>query len=190
MSKADSTLHNWPWQIRMKGGDVILVDEGVYVWARHFNWRINSGYAYCAGTWLHRVVLSPNDSRVVDHKNRNKLDNRRRNLRLATYSENAANVPLPESRRKTSKYRGVMLCERQNIKWPPRRPWRALLRMNKVKFHLGYFSTEIDAAKAYDSAALKHQGEFAILNFPRESTCSISVSDSIDVSKDVVSNDL
>lgn len=47
-----------------------------------------------------------------------------------------------------------------------RNPWRAQIRLNKANTFLGYYPTEIDAARAYDRAARAHYGRMAMLNFP------------------------
>lgn len=57
----------------------------------------------------------------------------------------------------TSGYRGVTKHGNK---------WRSMIEVNKSKFRLGNFNDPIDAAKAYDEAALKHLGNKARLNFP------------------------
>ncbi len=92
----------------------------------------------------------------VDHINRNKLDNRRSNLRSATWSQNNANSNKP--RNKTG-YKGV---------YPSKKRWYANIQVNKVPIYIGSFKTPIEAALAYDEAAIKYFGEFASLNFPNK----------------------
>lgn len=94
------------------------------------------------------------DRPLVDHINHNGLDNRRGNLRLATKGQNAANS-IRRTRGKDSMFRGVGWRAHAS-KWVARLADR----------HLGYFETEVDAAKAYDAAATEMFGEFATLNFP------------------------
>ena len=96
----------------------------------------------------------------VDHINHNGLDNRRVNLRPSSRSQNGAN------RRKlgtfSSLYKGVTWNKMA-------RKWKATVTRDKRQRHLGYFTDEIAAARAYDSAAVELFGEYAQLNFPNKS---------------------
>lgn len=117
--------------------------------------------------WLHRVIAERKFGAIppelhVDHANRNPLDNRRCNIRLATRTENARNCGPHKRRNGSSQYKGVSLFR-------PTGKWRAEIRVDTPKgkrsLHLGYFASEVEAAKAYDDAARQHHGEFAYLNF-------------------------
>jgi hypothetical protein len=109
--------------------------------------------------WMHRVVLGLDEGEICDHINHNGLDNRKANLRPATHSQNMQNRP----KRKTkchSKYKGVSFRKAQ-------KKWVADIQVNGKPKFLGYFGSEVKAAKAYDRAARKYHGEFAALNFER-----------------------
>lgn len=112
---------------------------------------------------LHRFLfdLPHGDKRVVDHKNGNRLDNRMENIRICTQGENAKNVP--KQRDAEIPFKGVHKYKKSLIK-----PYRAQIRVNEKRVHLGYFATDIEAAIAYDKAASIYHGEFARLNFPIE----------------------
>lgn len=105
---------------------------------------------------MHNVITG---YKLTDHKNRNGLDNRRENLRDASYSENAANRI--KARNCSSIYKGVSQCSKTGN-------WRAYINKGKFK-SLGTFKTQEEAAKAYDKAALEAFGEYARLNFPEVS---------------------
>lgn len=105
---------------------------------------------------------------LVDHINRDKLDNRRCNLRLATRAQNEANKRKRRTQaggKPSSKYKGVSY--RKGYK---KKPWRAVINYEKRYINIGNFKTEIEAAKAYNEAAKKYFGEFAFLNEITENT--------------------
>lgn len=94
---------------------------------------------------------------LTDHHNGNGLDNRRDNLRPATHAENMRNRAL--QRNNTSGFKGVNWHSRS-------RKWKAQIRTNGSKRHVGMFGTPEEAARAYDEAAREFHGEFATVNFP------------------------
>jgi hypothetical protein len=107
--------------------------------------------------YLHREIMNPPKGLLVDHRNGDSLDNRRANLRLATHSQNTQNRG--KWRIKTSsRFVGVSFDKEYEL-------WRAYIRYQEKRIHLGRFDSETDAAKAYDAAAKKYFGEFAHLNF-------------------------
>jgi len=108
---------------------------------------------------LHRVIADRMGiNGLVDHRNRCGLDNRRENLRSATTSQNISNTGLWRSNR--SGYKGVSWHKRT-------RKWTANITINTKQIWLGDYRAAEDAARAYDAAAVKYRGEFAVLNFPR-----------------------
>lgn len=126
--------------------------------AQHF-WHLKSGYASASingrTTGMHRLLV---DAEIVDHIDGDKLNNRRSNLRPATLSQNQQN------RRKrapaSSPYKGVA-----KRPYPPG-SFTAYISLQGKRINLGYFWSEVAAAKAYDNAAKELFGEFALLNFP------------------------
>jgi len=129
--------------------------------AHYFNKGVHiasGGYVGCGSILVHRLILglSNGDKKRADHINRNRLDNRRENLRLCDARGNAANrAGYPGS----SKFKGVTFrrsCGK----------WEAAIRTRGKTRYLGVFIAEEDAARVYDTAALELFGEFAFLNFP------------------------
>ena len=153
----------------------ILYDDEDHDLISKYNWYIlsakrvipNENQYYAAGSirdkqgkWttiqMHRLLMGEQEGKVIDHINGNGLDNRRCNLRFATYSQNFANS---RSRHGSSKYKGVTLRKTSGS-------WQAAIQVNKKSYYLGNFRSEIEAAKAYDKEALRVWGEYARLNFP------------------------
>jgi len=147
-----------------------LVSPFDYYWLKNLNWYLNGNgkefYAFrnvkvgpgkTKMVSMHRQIMDPPQHLLVDHRNNNSLDNRRANLRLATHAENACNRP--KIRTKTSsRYIGVYLEKRTGR-------YTSKIRVNGKRLWLGRFTSETDAARAYDAAAKKYHGEFARLNF-------------------------
>lgn len=91
----------------------------------------------------------------IDHIDRNRKNNRPKNLRIATRGKNMANGDV-YSNSKTG-FRGVY-WHKQSKKF------RTEIQVNHKKIYLGSFDDPIDAANAYNLAAKKHYGEFAYQN--------------------------
>jgi hypothetical protein len=91
----------------------------------------------------------------IDHRNHDTLDNRRSNLRIATPGESARN----KRKQPTAAFRFKGVTPRYH-------KWHAKIMVDRKVIHLGSFSTEEEAALAYDAAARELHGEFACLNFP------------------------
>jgi len=102
---------------------------------------------------LHHIILPPTDNKIIDHINRNKLDNRRENLRLATYSQNGMN-------------RGVNVGSTTGFKGAIKESGKYVskIKIDGRSVYIGTFNTPEDAAKAYNVMAEAHFGEFAHLN--------------------------
>jgi len=91
----------------------------------------------------------------IDHKDQDKLNNLESNLRICTQAQNAQNSKLRSD--STSGWTGVSLFKHN-------RKYEAHITLNGKKKHIGYFKLAEDAARAYNTAALKYFGEFEVLN--------------------------
>jgi hypothetical protein len=105
---------------------------------------------------MHNLIIPIPKGYIADHINHNGLDNRKKNLRVATQAQNARNARYPK-KNCSSQYRGVWYNKRT-------KKWRATIVFGRKRRQIGYFADEKEAAKAYDEAAKKYFGEFAILN--------------------------
>jgi len=150
---------------------VAIVDAADFEWLSQWCWHAiwspctNTFYAarneekqkYRTMLQMHRVILDCRRGEQCDHINHDTLDNRRSNLRKAIGNQNNRNSR--KRKDNTSGYKGV--CWH---KWT--RKWSAQITINRKHIHLGYFDKSKNAAHAYDEAAKKYFGEFALLNFP------------------------
>lgn len=118
-------------------------------WILHFN-----GKTYLASRliFLYHHGWLPE---VVDHEDRNCENDKIENLRPATYSQNTANS-IRTKENKTSKYKGVHLDRDKK--------WVAMIYINKKTKYIGVFTTEQNAALAYNREAVKVHKEYAYLN--------------------------
>lgn len=155
-------------------GKFVTVDPVDFEWAKEHKWyaalmRRNGTSRYYAARgvrgktlFLHRRILNAKPGEEVDHWNGDTLDCRRENLRLATSQQNSFNAQKTRHRT-SSRYKGVCHVPRSKTN-----PWRGNIGggSKTPRQHLGYFSSEIGAALAYDRAARNLFGRFARLNFP------------------------
>lgn len=147
---------------RLSDGSVIQIDlEDYYKYVAGKSTRISkSGYVLVSGEGLlHRLIMGELNGHIVDHIDRDPLNNSRANLRLATKSTNAMNRPKPKSN--TSGYKGVRWNKERKL-------WDANIQVDKVNRFLGRYDTPQEAAKVYDYHARILHKDFAYLNFPDE----------------------
>jgi hypothetical protein len=141
--------------IKTKKGDILLDKEDFLILSK-FNIHFGNNYPqiYFNGkeTYLHRIIMKAKKGDIVDHKNLNKLDNRKENLRFCSQSENGMNRPKENKGNNT--FKGVVYNKRKK-KWMTR----------VAKKFIGYFDNEIEAAKAYDKYAKLYFKDFAFTNF-------------------------
>lgn len=156
-------------KISLTCGKYAIVDDDDYAslikykwfaaWSGNRKWYAFRSVSKYKQEKMEHLILKPLDGFVVDHININGLDNRRLNLRFATYSQNMANT------RKLKRRYGKCSSRYKGVDWNMLgKSWRARICINGRRFSLGGFKNEIDAAKAYDVAAYKNFGEFARLN--------------------------
>ena len=143
------------------GEKAIVDDSDGYLFAE-FNWHIVNGYVQAEignrknGTRkhvrLHRLVMNPPESEIVDHISGNKLDNRRCNLRIATKSSNGFN-----RRAQLNSKTGV-----KGVCWSKQAgKFRVYCSVKGRQYHLGFSESLEKAAEIYAENIHKYHGEFA-----------------------------
>jgi hypothetical protein len=150
-----------------KGKYFAQVDDEDYELLNSFNWTVaksnrhNIVYALRKqgekAIMMHRQIMNISDDKLlIDHKDHNGLNNRRSNLRVATYTENNRNSTARKNA--ASKYLGVTLEHYKKTytnksgvtKKMEYLYWLAIIRVNNKTIRLGSFKDELSAAKAYD----------------------------------------
>jgi hypothetical protein len=143
---------------------VALVDDEDYADLSQFKWHANKdGNRFYVqrtmrrgGKWwaepMHRRILNAKRGEKVDHVNHNGLDCQRENIRICTDSQNQGNRK--KNINGSSRFKGVNWHKRYKV-------WQARIQGR----YLGCFTDEELAARAYDAAAKKLFGEFALVNF-------------------------
>ena len=156
-------------EIQLTQGKVALVDDEDYDYLMKWKWHAvkysNNFYAartqkICEGKktaiLMHRVIINNKNTKMhTDHINGNGLDNRKINLRICTHSQNLMNRGASINNK--IRYKGVSYIEKIN-------KFRVQIMVNKKNTTIGYYINPIDAARAYNEAAIKFHQEFANLN--------------------------
>jgi hypothetical protein len=136
----------------------ITIDSMDFEKCKNLKWCICNGYPYNNDVGMmhnHLLDFKATRSLLVDHKDRDKLNCRRLNLRIVSHKQNAFNHSKQSSN--TSGFIGVC-WQAKNSKW------NAYISKDRKRYHLGYFDDPIEAAKAYNKRATELHGEFAVLN--------------------------
>lgn len=153
--------------IKLTQGKFAKVDDIWFPVLNLFNWSAqlhnNGANWYACSTWpgtksdvmlMHRLVTLALSSELVDHKDRDGLNNQFYNLRVCSNQQNSFNRGMNRTNF-SSNYKGVS-------KW--KNKWAAKIRVNYKLKHLGYFSNQEEAALMYNLAAIIYFGDFAYLN--------------------------
>jgi len=148
-----------------KRGGFALVDNADFAKLNQWNWQLTERGYVCRWQWidgkhrvfrLHREVTGAPKGVKVDHSNRCPIDNTRRNLRICDLSQNGGNrakqAPVSSSR-----FKGVSFIQRDS-------KWMAGIKHNGKSMNLGWYDTEEEAARAYNTKAAQIFGQFARLN--------------------------
>jgi hypothetical protein len=170
-------------EIQLTQGKVALVSDKDYKYLIQWKWHARRSkhdktYYASRGTCMkgkkgvlsmHRVVMNAQKGQMVDHIDRNGLNNQRENLRFCTHGQNRVNAFT--STPKTSKYVGVHLSTQgKKGKSYIYTCWVASITKDNKFQRIGNYKTEDEAALAYNIKAIEYFGEFANVNKVPEGT--------------------
>lgn len=142
-------------------GQTFIFDADEILSVKRYSWFISTnGYVTTSlntgeSLLLHSLILGEIDGLIIDHISRNKLDNRKCNLRYGTHQQNTFNSGV--SRNNTTGYKGVYFDKSRN-------KFAAEITCSRKKYYIGRFQTAEEAAKAYNQKAIELFGEYAFLN--------------------------
>jgi len=157
----DAVFSDGVWKIPLgtnaKVGFAIVDEE--FKSLDKYKWYTSCGYAVSKiddkMKKMHRLIVDAQVKEHVDHINRNKLDNRKHNLRRCTSSQNSANTST--SKNNTTGFKGVF---KQTYSFN----YFAQIKKARKVYYIGSFKTAIEAAQAYDKKAIELFGEYTLTN--------------------------
>lgn len=157
-------MYVWVMQVELTQGKVALIDAEDAALVNQYKWcAVSNDGNWYAKAWvdgktcyMHRLLLQPPEGTVTDHINGDGLDNRRSNLRACSHRINMVNRGADKGG--SSRYKGVNWHKSTST-------WMARLMVKGRRIFLGRYKDEIEAALAYDKAALELLGEEAWTNF-------------------------
>lgn len=152
--------------IELTQGKFAMVDDEDYELLIQYRWQYHKSSGYAVHSFrvnpnktdlisMQRFLLGSDIKSRIDHKDLNRLNNQRSNLRFCTLSQNQYNRE--KQKNNTSGYKGVTY-RKDNDRY------QSYIGVNNNRIHLGYFKTPEEAALRYNVAAKEYHGEFANLN--------------------------
>ena len=150
-------------KLKLTNGKYTLIDSEVHKSISAFSWNCSrNGYACRTAkignkwtrVYMHRELARTPKGMSTDHINGNRLDNRKKNLRVCTHSENCKN----RGNRIDNKtgYKGVFPYGNGRF--------RVKIKLDGKMLHVGLYDTADEAARAYNRKAKELFGKYARLN--------------------------
>lgn len=132
-------------RIPLTQGKFALVDDDLFDYLNQWKWNYHSGYATrdLRTIRMHRVIMNAQKGQVIDHINRDRLDNRRSNLRFVNVSQNNHNTSL--RRDNTSGYKGIHFNKNKGI-------WTVRIQVENKRYYVGGYKTLEEAIMARTKA--------------------------------------
>lgn len=164
MGRKYEKIQNGTAHFSTSKGEPFVVDEQDADAVSRYTWCVSAkGYlvANIRGkvTKLHRYILNPERNEIIDHRNGNKMDNRRCNLRICTNTENVRNC-------RTSKNNVIGI---KGVKVTPAGKYNSSITVDGKKVHIGNYDTVQEAINAREAAEMNLFGEYApSANIPEE----------------------
>ena len=153
-------------ELQLRSGDIVLFDDEDAELVLQYKWYVNHAHhtryartdIQVAGKRItipmHRLITGAGAGQEVDHIDGNGLHNWRNNLRVCSHAQNGRNRGVCKSK-KSSQYKGV---------YPHGKTWMAYISSEGGNVYLGSYSSELEAAHAYNVAAVEKHGPYAFLN--------------------------
>ncbi len=157
-------------EIPLSQGQVAIVDDEDYAELSKHKWcaswqpgnrtyyAVRAEYRNGQQTviYMHRVIMQAQHYQEVDHVDFDGLHNWRNNLRVCTHAQNCQH----QRKRRDTKYPHKGVAQFKG------RCYNAAISVNGIDIRLGTFRTSLEAAQAYDEAAIIYHGAFAVINGP------------------------
>lgn len=146
------------------GEQTVYFDDSDYDLIMRYKWvllKTGGNTIYCETrkknfrTYMHRLIMNPNENEIIDHKDHNGLNNMRSNLRICSHRQNNCNTRLHITN--STGFRGVSFKKDKNA-------YVAQISFNNKTHYIGFYKNKYQAAEAYNRFATKLHGEFATLN--------------------------
>lgn len=141
-------------KINLTQGKFALVDNEDFEYLNQFKWKFDATTGYSCRTlypkgkeYMHRIINKTPRNMQTDHINRNKLDNRRENLRTVTAKLNVRNTGLFKTNK--TGHKGIWF-------WETREKWQVYIWNNNKKVYLGIFNTLSEAIIARKDGERKY----------------------------------